>query len=103
MRGLLEHLVADRNFARLAFFELPTAGPAALDQADATLDNFVSFLKPGTAPSAIGGPLAPAIMEAIPTGIWATIQHEIARGRSAALPELAPDITRFVLASFNDA
>jgi len=103
LRALLEHIAANELFARLAFFELPTAGPVALDQADATLDSFVAFLKPGAAPSAIGPPPPPAILEAIPTGIWATIQHEIVRGRLAALPELAPDITRIVLASFPDA
>lgn len=103
LRTLLEHIADNELFARLAFFELPTAGPVALDQADEILDSFAAFLKPGSAPSAIGGPLAPAIMEAIPTGIWAAIQHEIARGRSTELPELAPDITRIVLASFNDA
>lgn len=103
LRALLEHIAGNALFAQLAFFELPTAGPVALDQADAALDSFVAFIKPGSAPSELGGPLPPAIMEAIPTGIWATIQHELAGGRAAELPELAPDITRIVLASFNDA
>lgn len=103
LRALLEHIAGNELFAQLAFFELPTAGPVALDQADATLDSFVAFLKPGIAPSAIGGPLPAAIMEAIPTGIWAAIQHEIARGRAAGLPEVAPEITRMVLASFPGA
>ena len=34
-------------FARLAFFELPTAGPAALDRAETTLDSFRTFFDPG--------------------------------------------------------
>jgi AcrR family transcriptional regulator len=103
LRALLEHIAANELFARLAFFELPTAGPVALDRADATLDSFSAFLEPGVAPSQIGGPLPRAVLEAIPTGIWAVIQHEIVRGRSAALPELAPDITRIALAPFNRA
>jgi AcrR family transcriptional regulator len=100
LRALLEHVAASELFARLAFFELPTAGPVALDQADRTLDSFSAFLQPGVAPSGLGGPLPGAILEAIPTGIWAVIQHEIASGRLATLPELAPDIARIVLASF---
>jgi AcrR family transcriptional regulator len=101
LRALLEHVAGSELFARLAFFELPTAGPVALDRADAIFDSFSSYLEPGVAPSAIGGPLPRTVPEAIPFGIWAVIQHEIVEGRSDALPELAPDIARIVLASFN--
>lgn len=100
LRALLEHIAASELFARLAFFELPTAGPVALDRADAMLDSFSAFLEPGTAPSGIGGPLPRAILEAIPSGIWAVIQHEIAHGRRQSLPDLAPEVTRIVVASF---
>jgi len=103
LRALLEHIAANELFARLAFFELPTAGPVALDRADATLDSFSAFLEPGVAPKGIGEPLSRAVLEAIPTGIWATIQHEIVQGRIQSLPELAPEITRIVLASFNES
>ena len=46
LRALLDHTAADELFARLAFFELPMAGPAALDHADRTLGGFTSFLSP---------------------------------------------------------
>jgi AcrR family transcriptional regulator len=101
LRVLLEQIAGNELFARLAFFELPTAGPVALDRADATLDSFSAFLEPGVAPSQIGGPLPRPVLEAIPSGIWAVLQHEIVQGRSAVLPELAPDLTRIVLAPFN--
>jgi AcrR family transcriptional regulator len=101
LRALLEHIAANPLFARLAFFELPTAGPVALDRADATMDGFSAFLEPGAMPSELGEPLPRAILEAIPTGTWAVIQHEIAHGRSAGLPGLAPDLTRIALAPFS--
>jgi AcrR family transcriptional regulator len=101
LRTLLEHIAGNPLFARLAFFELPTAGPVALDRADATMDSLSTFLEPGMLPSGLGGPLPRAILEAIPTGTWAVIQHEIARGRSADLPNLAPDLTRIALAPFS--
>lgn len=101
LRALLEHIAANPQFARLAFFELPTAGSVALDRADATMDSLSAFLEPGTMPSELGEPLPRAILEAIPTGTWAVIQHELARGRSAELPSLAPDLTRIALAPFN--
>jgi AcrR family transcriptional regulator len=103
LRALLEYVAENEMFARLAFFELPTAGPVALDQADAMLDSFSAFLEPGVAPSQLEGPLARSILEAVPTGIWAVIQHEIAHGRREALPELAPAVTRIVLAPFGAA
>jgi AcrR family transcriptional regulator len=99
-RALLEHIANSERFAQLAFFELPTAGPVALDQADAMLDSFSAFLEPGVAPGELGGPLPKAILEAIPSGIWAAIQHEIAHGRRQSLPEMAPELVRVVIASF---
>jgi hypothetical protein len=103
MRALLEHIAGDALFARLAFFELPTAGPVALDRADALFDGFVSYLEPPNTPPELGGPLPRSVLEAIPTGIWAVLQHEIVQDRRESLPEIAPEITRIVLASFNDA
>ena len=101
LRALLEHIAANELFARLAFFELPSAGPVALDRADATMDSFSAFLEPGTLPSGLGEPLPRAILEAIPAGTWTVIQHEIAHGRGTELPDLAPDLVRIALAPFN--
>lgn len=98
LRALLEHIAGNDLFARLAFFELPTAGPVALDRADAALDSFSAYLEQDA--DEIGGPLPRAVLEAIPTGTWAVIQHEIAHGRGAELPALAPDLTRIALAPF---
>jgi len=100
LRALLEHIAANALFARLAFFELPSAGPVALDHADAMLASFSALLKP-EAESGIGGPLPRSVLEAIPSGIWAVIQHEIVHGRRESLPQVAPEVTRIVLASFN--
>jgi AcrR family transcriptional regulator len=100
LRALLQHVAASELFARLAFFELPTAGPVALDRADAILDSFSAFLEPSTRPSDFGGPLPGSILQAIPSGIWAVIQHEIAHGRRESLADLAPEISRIVTAPF---
>lgn len=97
LRALLEHIAGNELFARLGFFELPTAGPVALDGADAMLDAFSIFLQPGTAPSAITEAPSKLLLEAIPSGIWAVIQHEIHRGRMGSLPQMAPEVTRIAL------
>lgn len=101
LRELLEHVAGNPLFARLAFFELPTAGPVALDRADAMLASFGSFLEPGASSNAVGAKLPRAVLEAVPTGIWAVLQYEIAHGRRESLPQLAPEVARIVLTSID--
>lgn len=103
MRALLEYIAGSTIFACLAFFELPTAGPVALDRADAMFDGFAAYLEPGKAPPELAGSLPRSVLEAIPSGIWTAIQHEIAHGRQENLPEIAPEIARIVLGSFSRA
>ena len=98
LRALLEQAAEDDLFARLAFFELPMAGPAALDQADRTLGGFTSFFGPQAAPD--DSEARPVILKAITGGTWAVIQHEIAAGRREQLPELAPEVVEFAMAPF---
>jgi AcrR family transcriptional regulator len=98
MRALTEYIAEHRIFARLAFFELPTAGPAALDRADAIMDAFTAFLTPERGPRGIGEPVPAAVLEAIGSGIWSVIQYEIGHGRGESLPELAPELSRIALA-----
>jgi AcrR family transcriptional regulator len=97
IRALLEHIAGNELFARLAFFELPTAGPAALDHAEAMLDSFMVFLGPDTAPSELVTSPSRTLAMAILSGVWAAIQHEIHEGRLDKLPEMAPELTRVVL------
>jgi len=96
MRGLLEHIVVEPLFAKLAFFELPAAGPAALDHADAAVRRFTGFLDPRALPPGVA-PLPPVIVEALGGGRWQAIQHEIAVGDFDALPDLAPKLTAVAL------
>jgi AcrR family transcriptional regulator len=98
LRALLEQAAEDELFARLAFFELPMAGPAALDQADRTLGGFTSFFGPQAVPEDAEAP--PVMLKAITGGTWAVIQHEIAEGRREQLPQLAPEVVEFALAPF---
>ena len=95
VRAMLEHVAANELFARLAFFELATAGPTAMDRADAVLDSFTALLEP--AAEAPGGPGPVVIREAVGSGIWAVIQHELAHDRRARLPELAPTVVALAL------
>jgi len=94
IRALSEYFAGRELFARLAFVELPAAGPLALDRADEAMDAFAAFLGQG-AGAAPGGAVEDEIALATPGGICAVIQREIAQGRLRALPDLAPELARF--------
>lgn len=103
LRALMEEIAANPRFACLAFFELPTAGPVALDRADAILDGLTSFLEPGAAPGGLGTPPPRPVLEVLPAVVWNVTQREIVHGRRAGLPQLAPELARIVLAPFGAA
>lgn len=101
LRALLEHIAANPLFARLAFFELPAAGPAALDHADTVLGGFTSYLE--GEPGASDGLAVPKVVgEMIGGSIWAVIQYEINCGNLSELPLRAPEIAEFTLAPLDD-
>lgn len=91
MRAFLEYLAYEPLFARLAFFELPTAGPAALGEGVTTIQAFTGFLAPEALPPGIE-PLPEVLVEAIGGAIWWTIGCEIAAGNAADLPAMAGSI-----------
>ncbi|HEY5054104.1 MAG TPA: helix-turn-helix domain-containing protein, partial [Solirubrobacterales bacterium] len=101
IRAMLEHISRNELFSRLAFFELPSAGPEALDRADTMMANYTTFLGPEGAPRELGGPLPAVVLEAIGSGIWSLIQYEISHDRANSLPDFAPELTRIALAPFD--
>jgi AcrR family transcriptional regulator len=100
IRAILEHISRDELFARLTFFELQTAGPDALDRADATMDRFTAFLRPTIALKGAEMQAPDELLLAIGSGAWSVIQHELVAGRGESLPERAPELARIVLTPF---
>jgi AcrR family transcriptional regulator len=100
LRAMLEHVAGNELFARFTFFDLQTAGPVALDRADAAMDSFTAFLQPGVAPKGVDRPVSEAVLQAVGSGSWSVIQHELAAGNAKSLPELAPELARIVLTPF---
>jgi AcrR family transcriptional regulator len=94
---LVAQIAKDPVFARLAFFEMLTGGPAAVQLAEQILQRF-------TAMFAAGHEQHPEVHhvvgEAITGGLWSIIQHEIGHGRAAQLPELAPELIYITLTPF---
>jgi AcrR family transcriptional regulator len=95
--AMLEFVAGEPIFARLAFFEILTGGPAAIDLAEQSLDGFSAMFGPGLEQH----PGVPVVVsEAIIGGLWNVIQHEIGHGRASRLPELTPELTYITLAPF---
>ena len=97
LRTILEYVAGNEVFARFTFFDLPTAGPVALDHADAAMEGFTAFLRPELAPSEFGASPSEIALQAIGSGAWSVIQHELTHNQGRSLPELAPDLARIVL------
>jgi AcrR family transcriptional regulator len=95
--ALLQFIAADPVFARIAFFEILTGGPAAIDLAEGILDSFGLLFAPGHEQH----PEVPAVVsEAIVGGLWNILQYEIGHGRGAQLPDLAPELIYITLEPF---
>jgi AcrR family transcriptional regulator len=101
MRAVLEHIASDELFARLTFFDLQTAGPVALDRADAALDSFIALLQNEARNRRSREPASKALLQAVGSGVWSVIQHELALGEATSLPNLAPELARILLVPFS--
>jgi AcrR family transcriptional regulator len=99
LRALLEHIATEPLFAKVAFIEMPTKGPGALDRADEVTGRFTSFLEPIGLPEG-AEPLPPTVVAAIGGGLRGAIQHEVATGALQALPEKAGTLAAITLAPF---
>jgi AcrR family transcriptional regulator len=94
---LVEYLASDPVFARIAFFEIFTGGPAAVELAEQMFQSFTAMFQAGHEQH----PQVPEVVsEAITGGLWNIIQHEIGHGRAAQLPELAPELLYIALTPF---
>jgi AcrR family transcriptional regulator len=100
IRAILEHVAGNELFAQLTFFDLQTAGPVALDRADTAMDSFTAFLRPGIAPKGVDKPAPEAVLQAVGSGVWSVIQHELVVGNAESLPDMASELARIALTPF---
>lgn len=98
LRALTEHLAADRMYARLAFLEMMTAGPPALDRSEATMKGVLAFVEASAGSKELWGKVPHVVLEATAGGIWFVIQREVAHGQDDSLPTKAPELARLALA-----
>jgi AcrR family transcriptional regulator len=98
--ALLDRLVSDPAFARLAFLHAGTAGKVAQERAELTIESFGAFLAPGFE---LYPDTSAIVRDAIVGGVWNVLYQEVAHDHIGHLPALAPSLTFVALAPFTGA
>jgi AcrR family transcriptional regulator len=97
MRSLLELIEQAPLPARLVLVEVQTAGPAALDRYQASLDEVVALLRPGREHAQVPAEELPATLEfAIAGGLFWFLQQRVTIGEAANAAELLPEVLEIV-------
>jgi AcrR family transcriptional regulator len=99
LRTLLELVAAHPHHARVVLVEAQTAGPAALDVYEGTLDELVPALAKGRKHSPFGE-LPPTLEFATLTGFAWFLQQRIVLGELEGLGAALPEVLEIVLAPY---
>jgi AcrR family transcriptional regulator len=93
--ALLEHVAAHPFLGRVAFIEIFSVGPSAIERQSRLLERFADRLVEAFPHSQRPSEL---VAEAIVGAIWAVVHDHVVRGQQRLLRELADDATYLALA-----
>jgi AcrR family transcriptional regulator len=96
-RAFLELLAASPAFAKMCIVEVLAAGPDAISRRARTMEEFTGFFEEGARQTLDKDAPSPLIAETIVGGVYETVYRRIARGETAELPRLLPDLTESAL------
>lgn len=94
--AFLEILSASPAFAKMCIVEVLAAGPTAIDRRARTMEEFTTMFREGS-DALIENPPSPLIAETIIGGVYETVYRRIARGETAELSKLLPDLVESAL------
>jgi AcrR family transcriptional regulator len=94
--AFLEILSASPAFAKMCIVEVLAAGPTAIDRRARTMEEFTTMFREGT-DEFVENPPSPLIAETIIGGVYETVYRRVARGETAELPKLLPDLVESAL------
>lgn len=96
-KAFLELLTASPAFAKMCIVEVLAAGPDAITRRARTMEEFTSYIE-NSASELLGRDApSPLIAETIVGGVYETVYRRIARGETAGLPALLPDLVESAL------
>lgn len=96
-RAFLELLAASPAFAKMCIVEVLAAGPDAIARRARTMEEFTGFFEESARATLGKDTPSPLIAETIVGGVYETVYRRIARGETAELPKLLPDLTESAL------
>ncbi len=97
-RAFLELLAASPAFAKMCIVEVLAAGPEAIARRARTMEDFTEIFELAAQETLVKeNPPSPLIAETIVGGVYETVYRRIARGETAELPRLLPDLTESAL------
>jgi AcrR family transcriptional regulator len=97
-RAFLELLALSPAFAKMCIVEVLAAGPDAIARRARTMEEFTGFFEESARLTLSREQTpSPLIAETIVGGVYETVYRRIARGETAELPKLLPDLTESAL------
>lgn len=100
LRACLATLSASPALARLCIVDALTAGPAAVERYEQSLQAFVPFFQVGRQISPHGRRLPQTLEEALVGGIFWIVYQRIILGEAGQLQQLLPELLEFALTPY---
>ena len=90
-------LAASPAFAKMCIVEVLAAGPDAISRRARTMEEFTSYFEDAAQELLGENAPSPLVAETIVGGVYETVYRRIARGETADLPRLLPDLAESAL------
>lgn len=100
LKAFLDYIAEEPALARLCLIEAISAGPAAIDRYEATIQRFAKLFRLGRRVSDKGSELPATTEETIVGGIVWIIYQRLAAGEAEKVPQLLPEIVEFALTPY---
>jgi len=98
--SFLASVATEPALARACFVEALSAGPAAVERYEASLQAFVPLFRIGRKVSPQGGELPATLEETIVGGIFWILYQRIVAGETERIEELLPELIEFALTPY---
>jgi AcrR family transcriptional regulator len=100
MMACLRTLAGSPALARLCIVDALSAGPAATERYEQSLQAFVPFFRIGRQVSAHGRKLPDTLEEAVVGGVFWIVYQRIVAGEAEQLEEIGPQLLEFVMTPY---
>ena len=100
LAAFLGYVAAEPALARLCMVEALSAGPAAIDRYERSIQAFIPLFRMGRKVSAQGEELPGTLEETIIGGIFWIVYQRITMGQTDQIEELLPELVEFALTPY---